>query len=121
MTLFEAVRNTIRRLHYSPRTEEAYLQWIRAFIRFHNGRHPRELAAPEATAFLNHLAVQRRVSASTQNQALCAIVFLYKRVLSLEMPALDGPCISQRSFREARSRPFAGARAALPPGRGDAL
>lgn len=90
MTLFEAVRNTVRRLHYSPRTEEAYLHWIRAFIRFHNGRHPREMASAEATAFLSHLAVQRRVSASTQNQALCAIVFLYKRVLSLEMPALDG-------------------------------
>ena len=90
MTLFEAVRNTIRRLHYSPRTEEAHLQWIRAFIRFHSGRHPREMAAPETTAFPSHLAVHRRVSASTQNQALCAIVFLYKRVLNLEIPALDG-------------------------------
>ena len=96
MTLFEAVRNTIRRLHYSSSTEEAYLQWIRAFIRFHGGRHPREMAAPEATAFLNHLAVQRRVSASTQNQALCAIVLLYKRVLNLEMPALDGLARARR-------------------------
>ncbi len=90
MTLLEAVRNTLHRLHYSPRTEESYLHWIRAFIRFHDGRHPRDMGALEATAFLNHLAVQRRVSASTQNQALCALVFLYKRVLSLEMPAPEG-------------------------------
>ena len=90
MTLIEAVRSTIRRLHYSPRTEEAYLHWIRAFIRFHGGRHPRGMGAPEMTAFLNHLVVQRRVSASTQNQALCALVFLYRRVLGLEMPGLEG-------------------------------
>ncbi len=90
MTLIEAVQSTIRRLHYSPRTEEAYLHWIRAFIRFHGGRHPRDMGAPEMTAFLNHLAVQRRVSASTQNQALCALVFLYRRVLGLEMPGLEG-------------------------------
>jgi integron integrase len=96
MTLIEAIQSTLRRLHYSPRTEESYLHWIRAFIRFNNGRHPREMAAPEATAFLNHLAVHRRVAASTQNQALCAIIFLYKRVLSLEMPALEGLERAQR-------------------------
>jgi integron integrase len=90
VTLIDAVRTTIRRLHYSPRTEEAYLHWIRAFIRFHRGRHPRDMGAPEMTAFLNHLAVQRRISASTQNQALCAVVFLYRRVLGLDMPELDG-------------------------------
>ena len=71
-TLLAAIRETIRRLHYSPRTEDAYVQWTRAFIAFHGGRHPRALGAPEMTAFLNHLAVERRVSASTQNQALCA-------------------------------------------------
>jgi integron integrase len=90
MTLLEAVSATIRRLHYSPRTEEAYLQWIRAFVGFHRGRHPREMGAAEVTTFLNHLAVERRVSASTQNQALCALVFLYGRVLGLELPELAG-------------------------------
>src|SRR6185503_7686117 len=96
MTLIEAVQATIRRMHYSPRTEEAYLHWIRAFIRFHGGRHPREMGAPEATTFLNHLAVQRRISASTQNQALCALIFLYRRVFGLEMPALEGLERAQR-------------------------
>jgi integron integrase len=90
MTLVDAVRAAIRRLHLSPRTEEAYLAWIRAFIVHQHGRHPRDLGAAEATAFLNHLAVDRRVSASTQNQALCALVFLYRRVLEVEMPALEG-------------------------------
>ncbi len=89
MTLFEAVSVTLRRLHYSPRTEESYLRWVRAFVRFHDRRHPREMGAAEVTAFLNDLAVRRRVSASTQNQALCALVFLYRRVLELDLPALD--------------------------------
>ncbi len=88
MTLIEAARTTLRRMHYSGRTEEAYLHWIRKFIRFHHKRHPRTMGAPEITTFLNHLATQRRVSASTQNQALCAIVFLYKRVLEIAMPEL---------------------------------
>jgi integron integrase len=96
MTLLEAVSATIRRLHYSPRTEEAYLQWIRAFVAFHGGRHPRDMGALEATAFLNHLAVERRVAASTQNQALCALVFLYVRVLDLEMPELVGLARARR-------------------------
>ena len=96
MTLFDAIRATIRRLYDSPRTEEAYLHWTRELIRFHGGRHPRVLGAAEATAFLNDLAVRRRVSASTQNQALCALVFLYKRVLKIELPALDGLQRAQR-------------------------
>jgi integron integrase len=87
-TLAEAIRQTIRRLHYSPRTEEAYVQWARAFVAFHDGRHPRVLGAGDVTAFLNHLAVERRVSASTQNQAPCALVFLYRRVLGLDVPQL---------------------------------
>ncbi len=89
MTLFEAVSMTLRRLHYSPRTEESYLRWVRAFVHLHHRRHPREMGAVEVTAFLNDLAVHRRVSASTQNQALCALVFLYRKVLELEMPMLD--------------------------------
>ncbi|XXX97737.1 site-specific integrase [Sorangium sp. So ce204] len=76
MTLIEAVRATIRRLHYSPRTEEAIVHWIRQFIRFHHGKHPRQMGAEEVTAFLNDLAVARRTAASTQNQALCALLFL---------------------------------------------
>jgi integron integrase len=90
MTLFEAVRGTIRRMHYSPRTEETYLRWITAFVQFHEGRHPRQLAAPEITAFLNHLAVEGRTSASTRSQALCALIFLYRRVLAVDLPALEG-------------------------------
>ena len=89
MTLIEAVRATVRRPHYSPRTEEAYVHWIRQFIRFHRGRHPRQMGAEEVTAFLNELAVTRRTAASTQNQALCALLFLYKWVLELELPRLE--------------------------------
>jgi integron integrase len=90
MSLIEALRNNLRRLHCSPRTEDSYLHWTRAFIRLHDGRHPGEMAPPEATAFLNHRTMQRRVAASTQKKALCALVFLYKRVLSLEGPSLKG-------------------------------
>ena len=90
MTLIDAVRNAIARLHYSSRTEEAYVHWIRGFVAFHKRRHPREMAGAEITAFLNHLAVERRVSASTHNQALCAIVFLYRHVLAMELPELEG-------------------------------
>ncbi len=89
MTLMEAVRNTIRRLHYSPRTEEAYVHWLRAFLRFHQKRHPREMCGPEIVAFLNHLATTEQVSASSQNQALCAIVFLYKKVLEKDPGIFD--------------------------------
>jgi len=96
MTLVEALQNTLRRLHYSPRTEEAYVYWTREFVRFHDRRHPRDLGAPELTAFLNDLAVRRRSSASTQNQALCALVFLYRRVLELDLPALAGLERAQR-------------------------
>jgi integron integrase len=90
MTLIEALQTTLRRLHYSPRTEEAYVHWTREFVRFHDRRHPRDLGPPEITAFLNDLAVRRRTSASTQNQALCALVFLYRKVLELDLPPLVG-------------------------------
>lgn len=96
MTLIEVLRATLRRQHYSPRTEEAYLHWTREFLRFHGRRHPRDLGGDGIVAFLNHLAVVRRVSASTQNQALCALVFLYRKVLELEMPALEGLERAQR-------------------------
>lgn len=67
--------------HYSRRTEVAYVQWVRRFIHFHGKRHPRELGASHVTAFLSSLATDRRVAASTQNQALAALLFLYKDVL----------------------------------------
>jgi len=83
------VRITLRRLHYSDRTEEAYLAWIRRFIRQQGMRHPREMGEAEVVAFLSHLAVERRVSASTQNQALSALLFLYRRVLGMQLEGLD--------------------------------
>ncbi|HID45791.1 MAG TPA: integron integrase [Chromatiaceae bacterium] len=81
------VANAIRRRHYSIRTEQAYVDWIRRFILFHGKRHPRDMGEKEVAAFLTYLAVQRDVAASTQNQALNALVFMYKEVL--ERP-LDG-------------------------------
>lgn len=86
--LLDQVREVIRMRHYSIRTEEAYVHWIRRFILFHGKRHPRELGAPELTAFLSHLAVQGNVAAATQNQALHAILFLYRDVLRLNLPWL---------------------------------
>ena len=77
----EEVRNAIRLRHYSIRTEQAYVDWIRRFIFFHGKRHPREMGEAEVRSFLTHLAVARNVAASTQNQALNALVFLYKIVL----------------------------------------
>ncbi len=79
--LLDRVRTVIRRQHYSIRTEESYTHWITRFIRFHKMRHPQEMDTPEIEAFLNHLAVTEQVSASTQNQAFSAILFLYKHVL----------------------------------------
>jgi hypothetical protein len=76
--LLDRVRDAIARRHYSRRTEETYVHWIKRFIHFHGTRHPRELGETEVTAFLNHLARDRDVAASTQNQALSALLFLYK-------------------------------------------
>jgi integron integrase len=87
--LLDQVRLAIRTRHYSMRTEEAYVQWIRRFILFHNKRHPREMGAHEVSQFLSDLAVNRHVAASTQNQALSAIVFLYQEVLRQEIGWLD--------------------------------
>ena len=83
--LLEQVRDRIRALHYSYRTEQAYSYWIRDFVRFSGMRHPRDMGKPEVECFLTHLAVDRRVSASTQNQALSALLFLYQKVLELEL------------------------------------
>ncbi len=83
--------------HYSLRTEDAYLHWIRRFIFFHGKRHPREMGGPEVEAFLSHLATEGRVAASTQNQALSALLFLYRDVLEVELPWLDGVVRAKRS------------------------
>lgn len=87
--LLERMRIHLRTRHYSIRTEEAYLDWARRFILFHGKRHPQDMGAPEVEAFLSHLAVERQVSASTQNQAKSAILYLYKQVLGMELPWLD--------------------------------
>jgi integron integrase len=79
--LLDQVRDALRVKHYAYRTEESYLQWIRRYILFHNKRHPKDMAEPEIQAFLTHLAVEANVSASTQNQALSALLFLYRYVL----------------------------------------
>jgi len=84
--LLARVRTAIRVRHYSRRTEQIYVGWIRRFIRFHGLRHPRELGGDEVTAFLNWLAEERRVSRPTQSQALSAILFLYRNVLEVELP-----------------------------------
>ena len=86
--LLDQVRERIRYLHYSLRTEHAYVHWVRAFVRFHGLRHPAELGAPEVEAFLTFLATQRSVAPSTHNQALSALLFLYTKVLGLSLPWL---------------------------------
>jgi integron integrase len=87
--LFDQVRDRIRVLHYSMATEKTYLYWIKFFILHNNKRHPKDMGAAEVEAFLSHLATQREVAASTQNQAMHALLFLYKQVLSIELPWLD--------------------------------
>ncbi len=95
--LLDQVRQKLRTLHYSYRTEQQYVHWIRRFILFHDRRHPSSLGATEVEAYLTHLAVDRKVSASTQNQALAAILFLYKYVLESELPWLDRIVRAKRS------------------------
>ncbi len=88
--LLDQVRERIRVLHYSRSTEKTYIHWILAFIRFHGRRHPRDMGAVEVEAYLSHLATARDVAAGTQNQTMHAILFLYKQVLGIELPWLDG-------------------------------
>ena len=88
--LLDRVRAALRARHYSRRTEKAYVHWIKRYIFFHGKRHPAEMGAAEVTAFLTALAVRDRVAASTQNQALNALLFLYREILGVELPWLDG-------------------------------
>jgi integrase len=98
--LLDEVRDKLRLLHHAIRTEETYVAWIRRFILFHGKRHPREMGAEEVESFLTHPAVERRVAASTQNQAMASILFLflYQQVLEIELPRLD----SVRAKRPSR-------------------
>ena len=85
LKLLDQVRQEIRLRHYSIRTEQAYVSWIRRYIFFHGKRHPKEMGKKEIETFLSHLAEQRKVAASTQNQAFNALIFLYSQVLKLEV------------------------------------
>jgi integrase len=95
--LLDRVRHAVRARHYSRRTEKAYVLWIKRYIFFHGKRHPAEMGAPEVTAFLTALAVRDRVAASTQNQALNALLFLYREILGVELPWLDDLVRAKRS------------------------
>ncbi len=97
--LLDQVRNTIRRKHYSIRTEHAYLGWIKRFILFHQKRHPMAMGKPKIEAFLTHLAVQGNVASSTQNQALNALLFLYKEVLQKEVDWLNNVTRAKKPAR----------------------
>ncbi len=87
--LLDRMREILRVKHYSIRTEQTYVNWAKRYILFHNKRHPKDMGAPEIAAFLTHLAVQRNVAASTQNQALCALLFLYDEVLHQDVGPVD--------------------------------
>lgn len=88
--LLDRVRDRLRVKHYSYRTEQAYVHWIKRFILYHGKLHPADMGAPEVEAFLSHLATEREVAAGTQNQAKHAVLFLYKEVLAADLPWLDG-------------------------------
>src|SRR5215218_2337950 len=97
--LFERVRAVAKVRHLSLRTEQAYSDWIRRFILFHRKRHPERMGTEEIRQFLSHLAVEGHVSASTQNVALCALLFLYRDVLQMDLPYVEG---IERAKRPAR-------------------
>ena len=97
--LLDQVREAIRARHYSPRTEEAYVHWIKRFIFFHNKRHPAEMSEAEIAAFLSSLASESHVSASTQNQAFNALLFLYQEVLHRKIGLIEGVVRAKRPSR----------------------
>ena len=97
--LLDQVRQAIRTRHYSPRTEETYIHWIKRFIFFHNKRHPAEMAEAEIARFLSHLATESHVSASTQNQALNSVLFLYRQVLRKDIGYVNGVVRANRPKR----------------------
>lgn len=97
--IIQATRAAIQVKHYSPRTAEAYVGWIRHYILFHGKRHPLEMGIPEIESFLTHLVVDQNVAASTQNQALCALLFLYREVLKKDV---TGPIDAVRATKPSR-------------------
>lgn len=99
--LLDQYRDTLRIKHYSARTEDTYITWVKNYILFHNKRHPKEMGIPEMQQYLAHLATTQQISASTQNQALSAILFLYRHVLHIE---LDEPQLAK--LRPQRSKPI---------------
>lgn len=121
----DQTRERARYLHYSLRTEKAYLYWIRWFIRWHGLRHPRDMGVAEVEAFLSMLATERHVSSSTHNQALSAVLFLYREVLGQTLPWMDNlkrpahtrriPVVLTHRHRQARVRPHAAPQLRDPP------
>src|SRR2546421_9303854 len=97
--LLDRVRHAVRARHYSRRTEKAYVHWIKRFIFFHNKRHPTEMGESEVARFLSSLASDGHVSASTQNQAFNALLFLYKEVLNKKIGLIDGVVRAKRPQR----------------------
>ena len=97
--LIERFREAIRARHYSRRTEQTYWYWVRCFVFFHGKRHPRQLGAEQVSAFLSWLATERNVAAATQNQALAALLFLYKHVLDVKLPWVGDLVRAQRPVR----------------------
>jgi len=97
--LLDQLREALRSRHYSRRTEQTYCRWAKRFICFHNVRHPVEMAEPEINAFLTHLAVKEKVSASTQNQALSALLFLYRHVIGREVGDLGEVIRARKPIR----------------------
>lgn len=89
MKLEDQLRDTMRFKHLSLKTEESYVGWYRRFVLWHDKRHPSEMGAAEVEAFLTHLAVERKLAAASQNQALNALVFLYREVLRVELAGVD--------------------------------
>ncbi len=87
--LLDQMRVVLRARHMSPKTESNYLNWVRRYILFHGKRHPAEMAEAEINAFLTHLATEKPVTTSTQSQALCALLFLYRHVLGVQIGELD--------------------------------
>ena len=116
--LLDQMRGKIRLKHYSLRTEQAYVDWIKRFVLHFDKRHPAEMGAPEVEAFLTHLAVQGKVAASTQNQAKAALLFLYREVLEQDLPWLQNVEPAKAPKRlPVPARPLAAA--ARSPGTGE--
>ncbi|WP_338846233.1 phage integrase N-terminal SAM-like domain-containing protein [Massilia sp. W12] len=97
--LLDQLRAKIRLRHYSIRTETQYVHWVRRFILFHGKRHPKDMGGAEVEAFLSHLALEGNVAASTQNQALSALLFLYREVLEQDLPWMEGVVRAKRPAR----------------------